>query len=125
MKITEADVLERAADILETEGWTQGAYEQPSRWASGNPNPVGFTYCAVGAIRKAHRDLCEENGKKYRRYKRSIELVSCSIDTDDLLRCGNPQECVEAWNDHWSTRADTVIDKLKHVAKEFRNGEVE
>jgi hypothetical protein len=46
--------LNRAADIIEQTGWTQGAFAID---AAGNPvtalSPTATCYCTIGAIRKA------------------------------------------------------------------------
>ena len=60
--VTEADVLERAADIIEEWGWTQGAFFRSrygvydlDYWAVDDHRIA--SYCGIGAIWRAAHDL--------------------------------------------------------------------
>lgn len=57
-EVTEQEVLDRAADLLEEFGWHQGSFARDSNGRSIFPwQPEAQSFCAVGALLRARRDL--------------------------------------------------------------------
>lgn len=112
-KLGAAEILEAAADLLQTTDHCKGSYKQYDA-------SVGrISYCALGAIQ-------EVRGK--------VSVIQLSVDPS-LLDTGTfaahylemaaneaGYVSVPMWNDAPETTADEVIDTMKHVAKELRNG---
>ena len=100
-----AAILEKAAEVLETEGWSQGRYVMHvSAWTN--------TYCAVGAIRRA------VSGNIY--LQMSQDLLWSATHTQNLLS-SKLRQPITAWNDQSGRTADEVIDLMKETAKDIRN----
>jgi hypothetical protein len=105
-----AAILEKAAEVLETEGWSQGRYVTH---ADGNLfDSPSFTYCAVGAIRRA------VSGNTY--LQMSQDLLWAATHTSNLLS-SKLRQPITAWNDQSGRTADEVIDLMKETAKDIRN----
>lgn len=103
----EADILEAAAEILETEGWVKGNfYRDPALWGRSNSG-----YCAVGSIRQAVGVL----------YSNDVKLDEQAEGAVMALR-NHIQDDVPVWNDQPNRTKFEVIDTLKTVAKDIRNG---
>lgn len=101
-KLPVADVLERAADLIEPEGrWTQGALY---RDRDGNPagamisNPI--CWCAVGAVIHVGGGLCE------------LELAEADLaeTSPGALRP------LSSWNDAPERTQAEVVAKLRQAA---------
>jgi hypothetical protein len=113
-----ADILEKAVEILETDGWVQDAYRTDPDLDTGRR-----AHCAVGAIRQAtgfYRwiDVAENGEELPSRWvddQRDRSLVTDSainvIEVEDLI----------SYNDDVGTKAEDVINLLKHAAKDLRN----
>lgn len=106
-----ADILEKAAEVLETRGWCQGTYH----------NPAGRV-CAVGAVRTAVwgapllRDLEREvSTKDYVKVNEALMVLAEDIGLQ------NWNDLAPGWNDHPDRTQDEVIDAFKHAAKDLRN----
>jgi hypothetical protein len=93
-----AEVLDKTVEVLERDGWCQGAFES----ARGER-------CAVGAIRRAAREL---QGASLRTVgARAAFAKYIGVGTLDVVE----------WNDTKGRTAAEVIDALKHTAKKLRN----
>jgi len=106
---TTADVLEEAADILETLGWCQGA----SRLPTGER-------CLTGAIDEAiqrfHRG----------RISHAVPAVYAICRRMGYLRSSGEAraEKLIMWNDANDRTQAEVVDELKLTAKDVRNGDL-
>jgi len=100
------DVLEQAADLIETVGWTQGSRRKHDYGITG-----GITgYCAIGAMQAVNESLwitAEEVFKDW--------LTSSWPKSMLYLRY------VARWNDFPGRTAAEVIDAMKSCAKDLRN----
>jgi hypothetical protein len=116
-----AEVLEKAADLLETVGWVQGeevAYKRDPE--TGAKIPVGM--CARGACMvAAGMDLTgsvrwlSQSESAREGFTAAFNLLQQAIEpTDDY-------GSLVGWNDHDGRTAAEVIEKMKQVAKDFRN----
>jgi hypothetical protein len=119
-----ADILEAAADLLETNGWIQGEFEFNGK------------FCAVGAIRQvsglyqsavALQELGRTN--MYNRDSTDYDIcTSTSSAAESALSDSLGSQAVDgglvyvpSWNDEPGRTADEVIDLMKHTAKDLRN----
>lgn len=96
-----ADLLEQAADLLETEGWCQMTLR----------NPEGAR-CAVGALHKISGNT---------RLKRAAqEWLAMRLNIFALANMYVGAQLV-LWNDSPGRTIDEVIDLFKETAKDLRN----
>lgn len=113
-----AGLLEAAADVLETEGWTQGDYLRLGL------DGETFHYCAVGALRKVCHawdlELSQPNFLAYRTLQDQIIAQRENCDCG-AASCSASCPSVENWNDTPGREAHEVIDLMKHGAKYLRN----
>jgi hypothetical protein len=101
-----ADILEAAAEVLETEGWCQEDYRKV------NDNG-GWSYCAVGALRKV---VGYYDGQPWdMNFQRRAQAMR---EAQDMLGSGGT---IYDFNDEPTTTADVIIDLMKHKAKDLRN----
>jgi hypothetical protein len=122
-----ADILEEAADILETVGWA--THTETAFGAEGAI--VG--HCSTGAIKRAagfyEGDWTEQQLEaKWESVLRATVVLSNAIQDSEMdewsLRAISPVDPsarIQHWNDCWARSADVVIDKLKEAAKDLRN----
>ena len=99
-----ADILEKAAEVLEIRGWTQNTYED----AEGQ-------VCAVGAIRVVawgHSRWSGTGAIDYQVAGMAQAAMSAHLGVRDLA--------IE-WNDSPERTKEEVIDAFKHAAKDLRN----
>lgn len=97
-EVTAADVLGRAADLLEEFGWCQGAYGSKTYGA----------FCAMGATMSAARDLgCFADEGRQR------EMFHEALANLDAATFGNTGR----WNDVPGRTAGEVVAKLRQAAK--------
>jgi hypothetical protein len=108
-----ADVLEGAAEVLETEGWGQGKYVQQSDPVDG----YRLVYCATGALRKAAKYDGNTNFPLMRAYSELRKGLPVALSNHGTMR----PIPVETWNDQPERTASEVIDLMKHTAKDLRN----
>lgn len=104
-----ADVLEAAADIIERDGWCQGAFE-----ANGS-------VCLLGALRKAtigttHIYDVGVSAEGLADYGHARDAVSNLVGFQDLA---------SGYNDAPGRTEFEVIDTLRHCAEALRNGEID
>jgi hypothetical protein len=104
------DVIEKATDLIETVGWTQGNYTKLD-----DETGVIIGYCALGACTTAASILAV-----------SVELAP-GLHTRLLnatfaaLQQAVARESIMAWNDRPGQTREEVVEKLRHVAKDLRN----
>lgn len=117
-KAAVAEVLERAADLYESEqiDWCQGA---PYRISWGKK----LSACAMGALYLAsgHNIQLEngsvavnDNGVLYASGHSAARALGAFLDDDRWTVAG--------WNDAGRRTKQEVIDAMKECAKELRNG---
>lgn len=106
-----ADILEMAADILERDGWTKGAYEG-----------VTGSHCAVGAIRVALRDLNLNQRKEGQVCTELLPGIGLKVPLlpDGDTRWNAPSDIIR-WNDSQAETSYQVIDLFRNTAKDLRN----
>lgn len=99
-----ADVLDKAADLLEHNGWTQGNYEN-----------IDGALCSVGAIRKVVTQSAYNGSRASARSVMALE---------DHLNPGAPHllwtQLID-WNDTPGRTMFEVIDLFRAVSKNLRN----
>jgi hypothetical protein len=118
-----ADILEAAADLLETKGWIQGG-EYKADGPCGRGKRVA--YCAIGAIREVvgFYDFAENHGGYEVGWGAStVALVRANGVAGLLCMGGHGFTSVIRFNDAPGRTADEVIDLMKHTAKDLRNKE--
>ncbi len=105
-----ADILDKAADLLEADGWGQHAFQKPDG-----------SMCSVGAIRKA-----VSGNSEIIFYRISSEDQICTelekhLDRSPTRREVAPTDAVMRWNDHPGRTMFEVIDLFRATAKDLRN----
>jgi hypothetical protein len=106
-----ADILEKAAEVLETRGWCQYTYEAPSG-----------EVCAIGAVRTAvwgapllmcvSREIVQED---YSKANGALKALADHVNFQYWPEIG------AFWNDAPGRTKEEVIDAFKHAAKDLRN----
>lgn len=99
-----AEILEQAADIIETHGHVKHIL-----WDN-----LGRC-CAVGAVRKT---VCGEGVDSYLAVRGAMEAVTKN------LHLSNPMgswEAVVQWNNHPDRTGAEVVDAFRRTAKDLRN----
>lgn len=110
-----ADILEAAADLLETKGWTKGAYHRDMYNESDDDDGQhAASYCAAGAIRRVTG--CYD----FTRARRE-SFVNRATDIEKMLAREVGELTLPGWNDKPERKRDEVIDLMKEVAKDLRN----
>lgn len=90
-------ILNRAADIIEQAGWTQGALAlDDAGRPTGSLSPIAACYCTIGAIQKAASG-----------HKRVIEHADAALRTHLGI-----QDTV-MWNDKAGRTKEEVIAALR------------
>lgn len=103
----DADILEKAADIIETVGWTR---ERFTAYDGASLEPIG--HCALGAIAVASGLAHNDDMDTVYEYPAARALRKKIPDYWDIAY----------WNDHSTTSMSDVVDTMKLTAKELRNG---
>ena len=106
---TVADVLDRAADIIQFEGWCQ--HEYVHRGPDGQPT----AYCMKGGIMAAAERLDPKCKRFFERGWAAAEAAATYLATD--------ADSIPEWNDHPDRTAEDVIDALRGCAKAQRETE--
>ena len=109
-----ADVLEKAADLAETEEieWCRG---EMFRVGEGEKQQA----CAVGLIRIAARNL----GLTLSIHTPNQRAWRATVCAERALAVQIENRSVPIWNDHPGRTKEEVIDTMKSAAKYLRNGE--
>jgi hypothetical protein len=90
-----SEVLEDAADLLETNGWIQGSF-----------GTNGEAHCALGAVYEA---------ASYRgSYVRSVTALT------DVVHERFGFRSIPHWNDQAKTTKQEVVDTMRYAAKQER-----
>jgi hypothetical protein len=100
---TVPDLLEEAANLLETVGWVKGTQE---RRVEGSV--IG--YCAIGAMRAAAASQASINV-----YMRAEDLLN------DWVRREIGAASIVCWNDDLARSSSEIIEGMKQCAKDLRN----
>ena len=95
----EAEILERAADIMETEGWTRGNFA------------VFGNRCAVGAIGAAVRRM---PGVGNAERERAEEVLAKRVRPE--FGYNDPKNTIISWNDSGERSKGEVVRKFREVA---------
>lgn len=115
-----AEILERAADLIEHEGWTRGTFSMYGR------------RCLVGALNRATRvELglsAQARSRIYRMAKvRPVKLVIDVIGAptydhvdDPMRRLSHLEGEAIKWNDNEDRQKQEVLDALRKAAKHAR-----
>lgn len=90
-----AQILKKAADLIETEGWVQGKF-----------HVSGEGYCAVGAIRRVAWGTPE-----------GVFLGAAAIDALAETLPPRFKSWPVSWNDYKGRKADSVIRHMRKVAQ--------
>lgn len=111
--VTEADVLRRAADLLEEFGWAQGYYAFSETGAYAAPTcSAAVRFCAVGAMTRAAWDLTRDEYD----FDPDVALGLAGYRSFDakgrVTSCGVP-----AWNDAPGRTREEVIARLREAAE--------
>lgn len=99
--VTEADVLRRAADLLEEFGWCQGALGMPHNHCSDRG-----AYCFAGGIAGAARDLGFADGSTSYLLAAHVLGVDMAAITDAV-----------GWNDAPGRTMQEVVQRLREAAE--------
>lgn len=111
-----ADVLEKAADVIQTVGWCQHADVK----RNNDKIPVG--YCAIGAIENIVPSY-QDSGTVNRLYLAVVDALNTHV-TGKQRKTLSYGFGVVRWNDTEGRKADEVIEAMLHTAKELRNNAV-
>jgi hypothetical protein len=104
-----ADVLERAADLIETVG-----HCKRRQWEFISPDySTPVAYCAVGAITTASDGLIANQG--------AIHVLKAEIYGPRKPGDWTFRESIPRWNDDDDRTPAEVIDMLRQAAKTARN----
>lgn len=104
-----ADILERAADLIEPEGaWTQKAYARDARGKNLilGRDPTAVCWCTIGAIDH------EATGKPHRDALEAIRIT--------LGISGGLNSTIGSWNDAPERTQSEVVAKLREAASKAR-----
>jgi hypothetical protein len=113
LKLTDpAEILEAAADVLETKGWGQGCEFKME-------NGERTAFCAIGAIREVIGFYNIEQGVFFTTMVLAHEAMDVSNRVAGLM--DTDQGSVIRFNDEPGRTADEVIDLFKLTAKDLRN----
>jgi hypothetical protein len=110
-----AEVLEKAADLLETVGWTQGEEFATIR------NPITGKRVVVGMCARGACMAAVGIGNTGLWSLMSESMRRDFITAFNLLDRAIGPLSVVGWNDHEGRTAVEVIEKMKQVAKDYRN----
>jgi hypothetical protein len=123
-----ADILERAAEIVEREGLHKGTLWVNCFTRVGDMFPVmqnysGGSACTMGALMVASNELSLDSWESILGEQRgSSELRTARVTVRATLQQTQGTSRIAAWNDHPDRTATEVVDLLKTAAKDIRNG---
>jgi hypothetical protein len=114
--VTAADILERAAELGDTDGWCQGVLKDPDTDAR----------CAIGLIQAAGRELGLFGGRRTDApdtHARALVFCDALHAVNGQIRARRRVDAVtiSVWNDTKGRTWPEVRDALLHAAKETRN----
>lgn len=108
-----ADILEQAADLLETVGHCKGFSRAYSK---GGHDLRVIGYCATGAL----REMADKAGS-YLPLVAAHEALAARLPAD-FCPDSNVTTRIITWNDAHVRTPSEVIDLMKETAKDLRNG---
>jgi hypothetical protein len=115
-----AGTLEKAADILETVGWTQGASVHYEPAPDGSLTHIAG-FCATGALYRARCNGIEyDNAVSAMAYEIVGDYTDPRLDGKSWL-IGLRSATVVEWNDTPGRTKYEVIDMMRRTAKNLRN----
>ena len=91
-----ADLVDDAADLIETDGWIQDAEH------------TDLGYCMIGALRRASGFHIHMDG--FSHFSSACEAIMNRMRINDIA----------TWNDHDGRTKQEVLDNMRLVAKELR-----
>lgn len=101
-----ADVLERAATLIEERGLNQdGSYYNKAEWRRGEREPRDCRLCTVGALlvaAGAEPFTAFLTGPEHQDFRTAIELVSGELERRGV------QEYVASWSDDLDDPAEAI-----------------
>lgn len=106
-----AELLEQAADLIETAGHVKGQFSAVALNADGEVTEF-LGYCALGALSAAHHRHTDWGIASY-----TCALLTLSSQVSRDFGSG----IIPHWNDDPVRTPGEVIDTFKHAAKELRN----
>ena len=110
MTTTPQEILERAAYIIETHGWTKAAFARDSNGASVDwSSEHACRFCAVGAIRLAARDI-------YLRSRNDLD-IDCLTNQALVAMETVASYDVADWNDNIAPSGYYVVAKMREAAE--------
>ena len=107
-----AEVLERAADVIERDGWCRNEITTPDG-----------RVCLVGAIERAAFGRDYESGPVTDQ-EWDLRCGAVSAANRAITGCDS-MSAAARWNDNEAKDQYDVIDLLRHTAKDIRNGEAQ
>lgn len=107
------EVLQRAEDILRTQGWTQHvmARDKTGR-ETGYFDESACSFCAMGAIYRAAQDLTKQTGERAYGYAAPVAVSQLKTAGGSYLRSSVP-----GWNDDENTTIDAVLERFQAASK--------
>lgn len=117
--MNEADVLEQAADLIESVGHCK-------MQARTRENDMVVAYCALGAIGAVDTEgLSNAAALKLSDALGEVPGIDVSVFTCDCSMCNRGYTLatsrIAQWNDDEARTAEEVVEKMKQVAKDLRN----
>lgn len=110
--LTPADVLEKAADLIENVGWHQGNFDVRSL------DGAALGFCAAGACTYA----LTQNARFLPPEVKDVHDAAAKALSAEVLKVAPfTKGSIPRWNDHSGRTKEQVIDLLRHTAKELRN----
>ena len=109
------EVLSKAADIIENQGWTKGSYE-----VNGCYCAVGALYEAVGKGRSCDEDWNRWNDDEVDSVERASRVLADALKAKGRVlehtRFWSHHGIITGWNDQIATGPEDVINTLREVA---------
>jgi hypothetical protein len=115
-----ADILEKAADLIESVGHCKGTFFETR--GAGYEISNAVSYCALGAMDAAN-NYNSYGIISFRRtdaHNEAIEALTIELcgESNDIYESAN---LIAQWNDNSERTPEQVVDLMKHVAKDLRN----
>ncbi|MFD8117060.1 DUF6197 family protein [Streptomyces microflavus] len=112
------ELLTKAREILERDGWHQGSLENggysddPMHPDPAHPYVEGLKVCSVGALQRANSGSALHRGEDLATFTRAYELLVHKGIGD-----GFEEECgIAGWNDHPNRTQEDVLLAFKRAA---------
>ncbi len=103
-------ILNAAADILETRGWTRGEYARDKDGCTISSSSCEATcFCAASAISRATHNLPDRGDLLRRAYEALEQAIAVQLDISGLIS-------IAAWNDRKVRSSEEVIVTMRETA---------